>query len=361
MGYDRLVPSQFDIAFRNIMKTSDFDYNLPPELIAQTPVEPRDSSRLMVVNRKDGTIHHGHFRDITEVLHPGDVLVFNDSRVIPARLHGKKRITGGKVEILLLRRSGDGVWQALFGPGKGIKAGSIVDVTVGDGCPALTAEVVGVAEGGVKLVRFSDETLIYRVGEMPLPPYIRQPLSDPERYQTVYARDRGSVAAPTAGLHFTPGMLEKIKQKGVICLFVTLHVGLDTFRPVTEEDPLAHPVFFEYGVISSEAAREVVQAKKEGRRVVSVGTTTTRLLEHAAGKSAGDVLGPFSGWVDLLILPGYKFRVTDVLLTNFHLPKSTLLMLVSAFAGLDLIKKAYSAAIEEKYRFYSFGDAMLIL
>lgn len=238
------------------MKTSDFDYNLPPELIAQTPVEPRDSSRLMVIERANGSIWHRRFGDIADILHPGDVLVFNDSRVIPARLHGRKRLTGGKVEILLLRRSGDGVWQALFGPGRGIKAGAIVDITVGDGCPALAAEVIGAMEGGVKLVRFSDESLIYRAGEMPLPPYIHQPLPDPERYQTVYARDQGSVAAPTAGLHFTPGMLEKIKQKGITCLFVTLHIGLDTFRPVTEEDPCRHPVFFEYGVIGEETARD---------------------------------------------------------------------------------------------------------
>ena len=343
------------------LKTSDFDYDLPPELIAQTPLEPRDSSRLMVVDRATGLIEHRLFPCIADIFCPGDVLVFNDSRVIPARLRGTKAATGGKVEILLLRRSGDGTWQALFGPGKGIRAGAVIEIMGGDARSTLRAEVLGESGGGVKLVRFSDESLVAGAGEIPLPPYIHQPLVDAERYQTVYAGDPGSVAAPTAGLHFEPGLLERLKGRGVYCLFVTLHIGLDTFRPVREEDPRRHPVFFEYGIIGEDAANALTQAKKEGRRVIAVGTTTTRLLEHAAGKAKNGVVEPFSGWADILILPGHRFRIVDALLTNFHLPRSTLLMLVSAFAGHDLIKKAYSAAVGERYRFYSFGDAMLIL
>ncbi|MFC2026858.1 tRNA preQ1(34) S-adenosylmethionine ribosyltransferase-isomerase QueA [Chloroflexota bacterium] len=347
------------------MKTSDFDYNLPVELIAQTPVEPRDSSRLMVLNRGDGSIEHRIFSEITGYLHPGDVLILNDSRVMPARFNGRKAGTGGKVEILLLRRSGDGLWQALLKPGKRVNTGTRIEV---DASPeadsaqaaALLAEVVGVMEGGVRLVRFSNERLLSVVGKTPLPPYIHTPLTDTGRYQTIYAAKNGSVAAPTAGLHFTPGLLDELERKGVTCCFVTLHIGLDTFRPVKEEDPENHPVYCEYGLLSEEAAGELTRAKRKGRRIVCVGTTTARLLEHVAKVSGGE-LEPFEGWVDLLILHGYRFRFIDALITNFHLPRSTLLMMVSAFAGIDIIKQAYSEAIAKSYHFYSFGDAMFIL
>lgn len=347
------------------VKTSDFDYNLPVELIAQTPVEPRDSSRLMVLNRGDGSIEHRIFSEITGYLHPGDVLVLNDSRVMPARLNGRKAGTGGKVEILLLRRSGDGLWQALLKPGKRVNTGTRIEVDASpeaDSAQAavLLAEVVGVMEGGVRLVRFSDERLLPVVGKTPLPPYIHTPLTDTERYQTIYAAKNGSVAAPTAGLHFTPELLDELERKGIVCCFVTLHIGLDTFRPVKEEDPENNPVYYEYGLLGEEVAGELTKAKHEGRRIVCVGTTTVRLLEHVAKVSGGE-LEPFEGWVDLYILPGYRFRFIDSLITNFHLPRSTLLMMVSAFAGIDIIKQAYSGAIAKGYRFYSFGDAMFIL
>jgi S-adenosylmethionine:tRNA ribosyltransferase-isomerase len=348
------------------VKTSDFDYNLPAELIAQTPLEPRDSSRLMVVNRADGSIEHRIFYDITDYLRPGDVLVFNDSRVMPARLNGRKVTTGGKVEILLLRRSGDGLWQALLKPGKRVNTGTRIEITgsseVSDAqVSAVLAEIVGVMEGGVKLVSFSDESLLFGIGETPLPPYIRVPLADPRRYQTVYADKAGSVAAPTAGLHFTPELLGELEKKGVICRFVTLHIGLDTFRPVREEDPVEHPVYYEYGLLAEEVAGVLSQARREGRRIVCVGTTTARLLEHVAQLGGESTLEQFQGWVSLFVLPGYRFRLVDALVTNFHLPRSTLLMMVSAFAGTDLIKRAYAGAIEKGYRFYSFGDAMLVL
>ncbi len=347
------------------MKTSDFDYNLPVELIAQTPVEPRDSSRLMVLNRGDGSIENCIFSEITDYLHPGDVLVFNDSRVMPARLNGRKVDTGGKVEILLLRRSGNGLWQALLKPGKRVNTGTRIEINTSpeaDNAQAITllAEIVGVVEGGVKLVRFSDESLLSDAGKTPLPPYIHTPLTDAGRYQTIYAVKNGSVAAPTAGLHFTTGLLDELERKGIACRFVTLHIGLDTFRPVKEEDPENHPVYCEYGLLGEEVAGELVKAKREGRRIVCVGTTTARLLEHVA-KVSGEELEPFEGWVDLFILPGYKFHLVDAMITNFHLPRSTLLMMVSAFAGIDIIKQAYSEAIEKGYRFYSFGDAMFIL
>ncbi len=347
------------------VKTSDFDYNLPVELIAQTPVEPRDSSRLMVLNRSDGSIEHRIFPDIADYLRPGDVLVFNDSRVMPARLKGSKADTGGRVEILLLRRSGDGLWQALLKPGKRLHTGAMIEINTasqddGGNEAALSAEVVGEMEGGVRLVRFSDESLLPALGETPLPPYIHAPLSNAERYQTIYAARDGSVAAPTAGLHFTPELIDRLESKGVTCRFITLHIGLDTFRPVKEEDPEKHPVYHEYGFISKEVAGDLAEAKKEGRRIISVGTTTSRLLEHEAGVSGGEP-ETFEGWVDIFILPGYKFRLIDAMITNFHLPRSTLLMMVSAFAGVDVIKRAYSEAVAEGYRFYSFGDAMLIL
>jgi S-adenosylmethionine:tRNA ribosyltransferase-isomerase len=341
------------------MKTSDFDYNLPPELIAQTPVEPRDRSRLMVLNRRNGLVEHRRFFEVADYLCSGDVLVFNDSRVIPARIKGR-RGSGGGVELLLLRRRDTAVWEALVKPGKRVNVGDRLELA-GDTGAKVTAEVTGRGEGGTRVIRFSDEKLLLKLGNIPLPPYIHTPLADAERYQTVYARAPGSAAAPTAGLHFTPELLERIEGKGVKLLFVTLHIGLDTFRPVREEDPQNHLIHKEYGVITQEVAGELSRAKKEGRRIICAGTTTVRLVEAAAQNDSPDGVPPFEGWVSLLALPGYKFRVTDAMLTNFHLPRSTLLMMVSAFAGRDFIMGAYEEAIARKYRFYSFGDAMLVL
>jgi len=347
------------------MKTSDFDYFLPTELIAQTPVEPRDKSRLMVLNRGDGSMEHRKFFEIVDYLRAGDVLVFNDSRVIPARLSGRKVGSGGRVEILLLRRLDTGAWETLVKPGKRVNIGTKVDI-ISDSLAdsehevKMLAEVIGLGQDGIKIVKFSDETLLPKTGEIPLPPYIHTPLAQPERYQTVYSRVTGSVAAPTAGLHFTPQLLSKMAQKGVHCCFVTLHVGLDTFRPVKVDDPSEHPIYKEYGVLGQEAASQLSQAKVEGRRIICVGTTAVRIVEQAAQNSRTSLLEPFEGWVSLFILPGYQFRMVDALITNFHLPRSTLLMLVTAFAGKEFISQAYKEAIASRYRFYSFGDAMLI-
>ncbi|MDP2917228.1 MAG: tRNA preQ1(34) S-adenosylmethionine ribosyltransferase-isomerase QueA [Dehalococcoidia bacterium] len=335
------------------MKTTDFDYTLPQELIAQTPVEHRDHSRLMVLCRSDGSIQHRRFFELPEYLKAGDVLVFNDTRVIRARLFARRIDSGGEAEILLLQRLKPNIWETLVGSKKKVKAGTRLELDGG-----VTAEVQELRDGGIRVISFSDESVLPRLGKVPLPPYIHTPLSDPERYQTVFAEKEGSVAAPTAGLHFTPELLDKIKDKGVKCLFVTLHIGLNTFRPIREEDPLEHPIYPEYGVISQEVAREITQARVERRRIICVGTTTVRLLEEAV--QADGTVSPFEGWVKLFILPGYQFKVTDAMITNFHLPKSTLLMLVSAFAGKELIGRAYREAIAHQYRFYSFGDAMLI-
>ncbi len=340
------------------LKTSDFDYVLPEGMIAQQPVRPRDSSRLMVIGRNDGSIKHEYFRQIKEHLVKGDVLVFNESRVIPARLTGEKE-GGGKVELLLLRKQQDGLWQALVKPGRRVKEGDRV-VIGNDKEDSISAEVIGAEEGGIRIVRLSDERLLPKLGETPLPPYIKEPLKERERYQTVYSRVAGSVAAPTAGLHFTTELINEIKNMGIICLFINLHIGLDTFRPVTEEDPQKHPVHREYGELGEEAAGELNRARDEGRRIICVGTSTVRLLEHIA-RGSGGIIKPFKGWVDLLIFPGHSFKIVDGLVTNFHLPRSTLLMLVSAFAGRERIREAYSEAIREKYRFYSFGDAMVII
>lgn len=340
------------------LKTSDFDYQLPEGMIAQQPLKPRDSSRLMVIGRNDGSIQHKHFHQIKGHLLKGDVLVFNESRVIPARLVGEKE-GGGKVELLLLRRQQNGLWQALAKPGRRVKEGNRV-VIGNDKGVSLVAEVIDTEEGGIRIIRFSDEGLLSKLGETPLPPYIKEPLKEPERYQTVYSRVAGSVAAPTAGLHFTPELLDEIRNMGVSCLFVNLHIGLDTFRPVTEEDPQKHPVHREYGIIDEEVAGELNRARDEGRRIICVGTSTVRLLENVA-KDSVESIKPFKGWVDLLIFPGHSFKMVDGLLTNFHLPRSTLLMLVSAFAGRERIKEAYTEAISKNYRFYSFGDAMLIV
>jgi len=342
------------------VKTNDFDYSLPPELIAQTPVEPRDRARLMVLNRRDNSLEHRGFFELVDYLQKGDVLVFNDSRVIPARLSGRKSDTWGNVEILLLRRLSPNTWETLVKPGKRVKAGSRLELIGDNQQPKVTAEVVEVKEGGIRVFAFSDETLLPELGRTPLPPYIHLPLKDPERYQTVYAQASGSVAAPTAGLHFTPELMKRIADKGVHCLFVTLHIGLDTFLPVRESDPTKHPIHREYGILSQETAHNLSRAKREGQRIICVGTTAVRLVETAAQASSPTDMQPFESWVSLFILPGYQFHVVDALITNFHLPKTTLLMLITAFAGRDIINKAYQEAIARKYRFYSFGDAMLI-
>jgi S-adenosylmethionine:tRNA ribosyltransferase-isomerase len=347
-----------------LMKTDDFDYTLPPELIAQNPIEPRDHSRLMVLNRENGSIESRRFFEIVDLLRPGDVMVFNDSRVIPARLTGRRPVSGGKVEILLLRRKEANIWEALARPARRLQVGAtveIIDRPASSNATSIMGEVIGTGENGIRVLKFSDESELMSAGDVPLPPYIHAPLVDKERYQTVYSRVIGSVAAPTAGLHFTPELLAAIEKKGVRLLFVTLHIGLDTFRPVTEEDPREHNIHREYGMIDKETAGELSRAKFEGRRVICVGTTTARILEQAALKNEGPEIRSFEDWVDLFILPGHRFRMVDTLVTNFHLPRSTLLMLVSAFAGKELIDRAYMEAIAQNYRFYSFGDAMLIL
>ena len=340
------------------MRTSDFDYSLPLELIAQTPIEPRDQSRLMVLDRGDGSVEHRKFFEITDYLQAGDVLLFNDTRVIPARLNGRKIDSGGRVEILLLRRLDTCAWETLVKPGKRVNVGTIIEIT---GDSRVLAKVEELRQGGVKVISFSDETLLPRLGTVPLPPYIHTPLAHPGRYQTVYADEAGSVAAPTAGLHFTPELLGDIERRGVHCLFATLHIGLDTFRPVREDDPREHPIYREYGVLRQEVASQLSQARAEGRRIICVGTTTVRLIEQVAQNSNAALIEPFEGWINLFILPGHQFRAVDALITNFHLPRSTLLMLVTAFAGKDSINRAYEEAIAQHYRFYSFGDAMLIL
>jgi S-adenosylmethionine:tRNA ribosyltransferase-isomerase len=318
----------------------------------------------MVLNRSGGTIEHHHFYEVVDFLREGDVLVLNNSRVMPARLRARRANSGGKLEILLLRRLEPNVWETLVRPAKRVRINERIEV-VGtstdcqDSC--LAAEVVGIGERGIRHIHFAEEAPLSKLGKIAPPPYVHVPLREPERYQTVYAREEGSVAAPTAGLHFTPELLEKIKGKGISCQFVTLHVGLDTFRPVEASDPREHRIHEEYGVVSPDVAGELNRAKAEGRRVVCVGTTSVRLVEAAAQGSGSTKVHPFSGWVDLFILPGYRFRVTDTLITNFHLPRSTLLMMVSAFAGKDFVLRAYSEAADRQYRFYSFGDAMLIL
>jgi S-adenosylmethionine:tRNA ribosyltransferase-isomerase len=343
------------------MKLSDFDYQLPPELIAQTAVEPRDHSRLLVADRSDGSLEHRRFNEITDYLRAGDVLVFNNSRVIPARLFGRKAGTGGRIELLLLRRREPDTWEALVKPGRRITPGTSLEISPPDDPAATgtTAEVIGEAEEGIRLIRFADESRLAALGRVPLPPYIHTPVSDPERYQTVYSQPEGSVAAPTAGLHFTPDLVKRIESLGCQCLYITLHVGLDTFRPVKEDDPAEHRIHREYGVIDKDTAETISRAKTEARRIIGVGTTSVRLLEAAARRD--NPVAPLKDWIDLYILPGHRFRLVDAMITNFHLPRSTLLMLVTAFAGKDLIDRAYREAIDRRYRFYSFGDAMLIL
>ncbi len=339
------------------MRTSDFDYFLPPERIAQTPVEPRHSSRLLVLRRGQAGLEHTQFWHLDDYLQAGDLLVINQTRVIPARIFAHK-LTGGKVEILLLRRLDELTWEALVG-GKGLVAGKQLQI---EGGPQV--EIMGVLEGSRRLVHFSEpvETYLGQAGQMPLPPYIHTPLQDPERYQTVYAREPGSAAAPTAGLHFTPELMQKLEDKGVQFAEVTLHVGLDTFAPVTEDDPQEHKIHTEWCEVSSTAAHKINLAHTAGAKIVAVGTTSVRTLETAARYAApGQLVGEFAGATDLFILPGYHFQVVEGMITNFHLPRSTLLMLVSAFAGRERILEVYQAAIQAGYRFYSFGDAMLIL
>lgn len=356
------------------MRTSDFDYRLPPELIAQTPVEPRDSSRLLVLHRATHRTEHRRFHQVTEYLGAGDVLVLNQSRVIPARLRGRREGTGGKVELLLLRREGPGVWEALAQPARRLGPGARIVLDpprdVAPGFPwdraagALEVEVVASHPGGLKTVRLASEERLGQLGEMPLPPYIHRRLEDPERYQTVYARQEGSAAAPTAGLHFTGELLERLRGVGVELAYVTLHVGLDTFRPVHVEDPKEHPIHTEYYELGTDAAGILNRARQEGRRIIAVGTTSVRLLEQVAQRMAQEgrvELEPSCGQAGLFILPGHRFRLADAMITNFHLPRSSLLMLVSAFAGRQRILRAYQEAIRERYRFYSFGDAMLIV
>jgi S-adenosylmethionine:tRNA ribosyltransferase-isomerase len=339
------------------MKTSDFDYDLPPEYIAQTPIEPRDHSRMLVLNRSNGAIQHARFHQIGQFLRSGDLLVLNETRVIPARLYARKE-TGGRIELLLLRRIDENTWETLAG-GKGLTEGR--RLLVEDG-PA--GEILAVLEGARRLVRFGEpvENYLSKAGHTPLPPYIHTSLSDPERYQTVYARTPGSAAAPTAGLHFTPRLIDQLKSKGVRFAKITLHVGLDTFAPVTEDDPNKHVIHTEWCEVNQEAVSMIAQTSKEGGRIIAVGTTSVRTLESAASQAKGsNLVMPFNGPTDLFILPGYRFRVVNALITNFHLPRSTLIMLVSAFAGRERIIDAYETAKAEAYRFYSFGDAMLII
>ncbi|MDO4982042.1 MAG: tRNA preQ1(34) S-adenosylmethionine ribosyltransferase-isomerase QueA [Eubacteriales bacterium] len=339
------------------MRKADFYFDLPEELIAQTPLERRDGSRLMHLDKNTGEIEHRHFYELPESLLPGDCLVLNNSRVLPARLIGS-RASGGAVELVLLRDLGNGCWECLSRPGRKTKPGT--ELTFGDG--ELTATVESVCEGGNRIVRFHYEGIflevLERLGKMPLPPYIKEELKDSERYQTVYSKELGSAAAPTAGLHFTFELLEKIKAKGVKVCYVTLHVGLGTFRPVKEDEIEDHEMHSEFCIVPEETARTVTETKKNGGRIIAVGTTSCRTLESFA--NADGTLDASSGWTNIFIYPGYTFKCIDALVTNFHLPESTLIMLVSALAGRENVLNAYKTAVENKYRFFSFGDAMFI-
>lgn len=341
------------------MNTADFDFHLPEELIAQTPLEKRDASRLLVVNHETGQMEDTHFDAIIDQLHPGDALVMNDTRVLPARLHGEKPETGGHVELLLLKNIAGDDWEVLAKPAKRLKVGAAI--SFGDG--RLTATVLEELEHGGRIVRFHYQGIFLEVleslGEMPLPPYIHEKLKDRERYQTVYAKENGSAAAPTAGLHFTKELLAQIEAKGVKLVYLTLHVGLGTFRPVSVDNVDEHEMHSEFYTLSEEAANTLRQVKASGHRVVAVGTTSIRTLETIGSKFNGEIKAD-SGWTNIFIKPGYDWKIVDAFSTNFHLPKSTLVMLVSAFAGRELVLSAYQHAIDEKYRFFSFGDAMFI-
>lgn len=348
----------------NGMRVDLYDYTLPPDRIAQSPVTPRDSSRLMVIHREAASIEHRVFSDVVEYLSPGDLLILNDTRVFPARLFGRREGSGGAIELLLLHPTGPNEWQAMVRPGRRAKPGT--RITLGDG--AVTAEVQDMLPDGTRTVRFmlwgdgADRTLadvLEELGKIPLPPYIKEELDDPERYQTVYADRKGSVAAPTAGLHFTPELLERIRAMGVGIEAVTLHVGIGTFRPVSASTVEEHVMHAEHYRLTPEVAHAIHATRSNGGKIVAVGTTTTRVLESCAREDG--VLRPGDGWTRLFITPGYRFRAVDALITNFHLPRSTLLMLVGAFAGYDLTMQAYRVAVETNYRFYSLGDAMLIL
>lgn len=340
------------------MKTSDFYYDLPQELIAQTPLDRRDASRLMVLDKKSGAVEHRHFYELTELLRPDDCLVLNDSRVLPARLLGRREPTGGAVEVLLLIDKGEKVWECLVRPGKKVRQGA--RLSFGDGL--LTADVIGVTEGGNRLIRFHYDGIflefLEQLGKMPLPPYIKEELNDPERYQTVYSKEVGSAAAPTAGLHFTKELLERIQDMGVKLAYVTLHVGLGTFRPVKEDEITDHEMHAEYCSISQPAADIINETRRRGGRVICVGTTSCRTIESWAAEDG--TLRETAGWTSIYIYPGYHFKVLDCLITNFHLPESTLVVLVSALAGREHILAAYQEAVRERYRFFSFGDAMFI-
>lgn len=340
------------------MKTEDFYYDLPEELIAQYPIKDREESKLLILDKEIGSIEDRIFKDIIDYLNPGDCLVLNDTRVIPARLFGNREGKDEKIEFLLLRRVENNIWETLVRPGKKVKPGN--RIVFGQGL--LIADVLSIEEDGTRKVKFNYkgifEEVLDKLGEMPLPPYIKEKLDDRERYQTVYSKHEGSAAAPTAGLHFTKGLLKQIEEKGVNLAYLTLHVGLGTFRPVKVENIEEHHMHSEYYEVSRETAHLINRAKREGGRVIAVGTTTTRTLE-TIGSLEGKVI-PKKGWTDIFIYPGYKFKIIDGLITNFHLPESTLLMLVSALAGKDSILKAYRHAIENRYRFFSFGDAMFI-
>ena len=340
------------------MKTHDFYYDLPKERIAQTPVEPRDHSRLLVMDRFTGEMEHRHFYDIVDYLRPGDLLVINDSRVLPARLYGVKEDTGAHMELLLLEQKENQVWECLAKPGKKAKPGT--KLIFGDGL--LTGEVVEVKEDGNRMVQFTCDGNFYavldRIGQMPLPPYITEKLQDKERYQTVYSKELGSAAAPTAGLHFTPELMDKIRAMGVDFASVTLHVGLGTFRPVKAEEVTDHKMHSEHCLLPQETADKILKTKANGGRVIAVGTTSCRTLESVATFTGK--IQPWEGYTDIFIYPGYEFKVLDGLITNFHLPESTLIMLVSAFAGYDHVMNAYRVAVAERYRFFSFGDAMFL-
>lgn len=339
------------------MRTEDFNYELPEEFIAQRPVRPRDASRLLVLDRGTGELTHSHFHRLPTLLDSGDTLILNRTRVLPARLAATKSPSGGKAEVLLLRRLKDGEWIAMVG-GKGLRKG--VRLRFAEG---LHAVIVDEHEGPRRRLRFDGplEARLDELGKMPLPPYITEPLGDPEEYQTVFSERLGSAAAPTAGLHFTPDLLEELKSKGIEIVYLTLHVGMDTFAPVRAEDPCDHPIHSEWCQLSAAAARKLEAARATGGRLVAVGTTSVRTLETAVRQGTGGVIGAYSGPTDLYILPGFEFKAVDALITNFHLPRSTLLMLVSAFVGREQVLEAYEVAKEEGYRFYSFGDAMLIL
>lgn len=340
------------------MRTDDFDFDLPEELIAQTPLSKRDASRLLVLDKQTGEISHKHFTDIIEYMEKGDTLVLNDTKVMPARLYGIKEETGAIVEVLLLKDEGENVWECLTKPAKRVKEGTVI--SFGEG--KLKAKCTKVLEDGIRHFNLEYKGILYEIldelGEMPLPPYIHEKLKDKDRYQTVYAKNVGSAAAPTAGLHFTQELLNEIKNKGINIAYITLHVGLGTFRPVNVEDVTKHKMHSEYYIMSEDVANLLNNTRESGHKIIAVGTTSTRTLETIAslyGKFKG-----CSGWTDIFIYPGYKFKGIDYLITNFHLPKSTLVMLVSALAGKDNIMKAYGEAIDKKYRFFSFGDSMLI-